>query len=260
MMSKLPYLNKLAISIFFSILFSPQVISQSLLETSMESRYQLDLQVSQSELDKVIPDGWTIEIRDRGAAKDANLRVIFIERITVNGADGSPVGDGTNILVYLAAPVKNPSGESVQLIIGGMTADPADSPGPFGNYLAASNNRFDRITNSRDGQVVETQEWEFEAVTGEFIKMTISFERGIGALRPVRERLYCSNKSPAYCELSKQQQMLDIMRNVTTKPEDRVKDFSFSAGGGSYAGIFDGTERVLSWDNILWVKQEIFDQ
>lgn len=259
-MTRLSYLNILPIYFLYSLLFSPHVISQSLLETSMESRYQLDLQVSQSELDKVIPDGWTMEIRDRGAAKDANLRVIFIERITVNGADGNPVGDGTNILVYLAAPVKNPDGESVQLIIGGMTADPADSPGPFDNYLAASNNRFDRITKSRDGQVVETQEWEFEAVTGEFIKMNINFERGIGALRPVRERLYCSNKSPDYCQLSKQQQMLDIMRNVTTKPEDRVKNFSFSAGGGSYARIFDGNERVLSWDNILWVKQEIFEQ
>lgn len=43
MMNKLPYLNTLAITIIFSILFSPQVISQSLLETSLESRYQLDL-------------------------------------------------------------------------------------------------------------------------------------------------------------------------------------------------------------------------
>jgi hypothetical protein len=49
--------------------------------------------------------------------------------------------------------------------------------------------------------------------------------------------------------------VLDILRNVTTTPPDRVKEFSFKAGGGSYAKLFDGTERLLSWDNILWINR-----
>jgi hypothetical protein len=30
-----------------------------------------------------------------------------------------------------------------------------------------------------------------------------------------------------------------------------VRDFSFKGSGGSYSKLFDGTEKVLSWDNIL---------
>ena len=40
-------------------------------------------------------------------------------------------------------------------------------------------------------------------------------------------------------------------------PPNRVRGVSFTAGGDSYAGLFDGTERVLSWDNIVWTNREV---
>ena len=29
------------------------------------------------------------------------------------------------------------------------------------------------------------------------------------------------------------------------------------AGGGSYGKLFDGTEKLLSWDNILWINRGV---
>ena len=52
-------------------------------------------------------------------------------------------------------------------------------------------------------------------------------------------------------------EVLDILKNVTTNPPDRVKEFSFKASGGSYAKLFDGTEKLLSWDNILWINRTV---
>ena len=51
--------------------------------------------------------------------------------------------------------------------------------------------------------------------------------------------------------------MLDILRNVTTTPPDRVKEFSFKGSGGSYSKLFDDTKKVLSWDNILWINRSV---
>jgi hypothetical protein len=34
-------------------------------------------------------------------------------------------------------------------------------------------------------------------------------------------------------------------------PPDRVREFSFKASGGSYAKLFDGSEKLLSWDCAL---------
>ena len=231
--------------------------AQTLVESSAEARFQLDMQVPQAGLMPFIPPGWTTNVSTRGPAKDANLRAIFIERLTINGPEGRPVGDGSNILVYLTVPVTNPEGDNVQLVIGGITEDPADAPGPFGVYLPATTHTLRRTTTSGSGPIMETQDWVFAAATGERLEMHITFERGVGTRRPASDRRFYSAKDPNFFEISRQQQVLDILRNVTTTPPDRVREWSFTAGGGSYSGLFDGTEKELSWDNIVWLNREV---
>jgi hypothetical protein len=52
-------------------------------------------------------------------------------------------------------------------------------------------------------------------------------------------------------------QVLDSLRNTTTNPPGRVKEFSIKIGGGSYAKLFGGNEKLLSWDNILWINRPV---
>ncbi len=167
------------------------------------------------------------------------------------------MGDGSNILVYLTVPVTNPDGDNVQLVIGGITEDPADAPGPFGVYLPATTHTLQRTTTSGSGPIIETQDWVFAAATGERLEMHITFERGVGSRRPARDRRFYSAKDPNFFQISRQQQVLDILRNVTTTPPDRVREWSFTAGGGSYSGLFNGNEKELSWDNIVWLNREV---
>ena len=198
-----------------------------------------------------------MNVSTQGPAKDANLRVIFIERLTVHDAEGRPVGDGSSLLVYLTVPATGPNGENVQLVIGGLTEEPADAPGPFGVYLPATTHTLHRIVSTGTNPILETQEWVFAAASGERFEMHITFERGVANRGAVRDTRFHSAKDPSKYEISRQQQVLDILRNVTTNPRDRVRNFSFHGGGGSYAALFDGTERVLSWDNILWLDREV---
>jgi hypothetical protein len=87
--------------------------------------------------------------------------------------------------------------------------------------------------------------------------MHITFERGVGNKGNPSDTKFYSAKDPSVYQISRQEQVLDILRNVTTNPPDRVKAFSFKASGGSYARLFDGTEKVLSWDNILWINRSV---
>jgi hypothetical protein len=233
--------------------------AQKLVEYSAETRFQLDLRVPDTALAAFLPEGWTPNIATQGAAKDANLRAVFIDRLTVNGPDGKPVGStGSNRLVYLVAPVKDPSGANVQLVIGGLTEDPADAPGPFGVYLLATTHRLQRSTSSSgSGPILESQDWVFAAATGEHLEMHILYARGVANKGNPAEIKFYSAKNPSFYQISKQEQVLDILRNVTTNPPDRVKEFSFKASGGSFARLFDGTEKVVSWDNILWINRSV---
>jgi len=233
--------------------------AQKLIEYSAEARFQLDLHVPDAALMPLIPTGWTLNVATQGNAKDANLRAVFIDRLTVNGPDGKPVGTtGSNRLVYLVAPVKDPDGAAVQLVIGGLTEDPADAPGPFGVYLLATTHKVQRSTSSGSGPILDSQDWVFAAATGEHLELHIKYERGVANKGNPAEVKFYSAKNPSFYQISKQEQVLDILRNVTTTPPDRVKEFSFKGSGGSYAKLFDGTEKSLSWDNILWINRSVF--
>jgi hypothetical protein len=227
-------------------------------ESSLETRFQLDLHVPDAVLATYLPEKWTSSVAAQGPAKDCNLRAVFIDRVTVNGPDGKPMGKGSNRLVYLVAPVKDPSGANAQLVIGGLTEDPTDAPGPFGVYLAATSHTMQRTsTASASGPILDTQDWVFSAAGGEHLELHIKYERGTGNKGNPSETRFFSAKTPTFYQISKQEQVLDILRNTTTNPPDRVKEFSFKGAGGSYAKLFDGTEKVLSWDNILWINRTV---
>ena len=233
-------------------------VGQTLLEYSAEARFQLDFHVPDAPLNAMLPPGFTLNVATQGPAKDANIRVIFVDRLTINGADGKPVGKGSSRQVYLAAPVKDPSGANAQLIVGGLTDEPADAPGPFGNYLLATTHTMQRSTSSMGtGPVTDAQDWVFQAASGEHLELHIKYEHGVGNKGAAADVKFYSAKSPSVAQLSRQEQVLDILRNVTTNPPDRVKEFSFKGSGGSYAKLFDGTERVLSWDNIVWLNRSV---
>lgn len=231
--------------------------AQTLLENSAEARFQLDLAVPQAALDAFLPSGFTMNVAAQGPAKDCNLRAIFIDRLSISAPDGKPVGKGSNRLVYLAAPVKDASGANAQLIIGGLTADPTDAPGPFGNYIHATSVTAHRTIKGESGTVLETQDWVFKAASGEQLEMHITFERGVSNRGAASETKFYSAKRPTTYQISKQEQVLEILRNPTTNPPDRVKSFSFKGGGGSFAKIFDGTEKPVSWDNIMWIMRSV---
>jgi hypothetical protein len=232
----------------------------TMVEFSNETRFQLDLHVSEAALAAYLPPGWTPNVAAQGAAKDANLRAIFIDRVTINGPDGRPLGAGAHRVIWLAAPVKEPGGTNVQLIIGGLTDDPANVPGPFGNFLLATTHAMQRTTTGNPtaaGPTIDTQDWNFTAATGEHVEMHLKYEKGVGNKGNPNDARFYSAKNPTFFQISRQEQVLDILRNTTTNPPDRVKEFSFKGAGGSYAKLFDGTEKALSWDNIVWINRTV---
>ena len=247
------------VAVCVAAVLTPLAKSETLQEFSSEARFQLDLHVPDAALATFLPAGWTPNVAAQGAAKDANLRAVFIDRITINGPDGKPAGKtGTNRLVYLVAPVKDPMGANVQMVIGGLTEDPADAPGPFGVYLLATTHSMQRSTSSGSGSMMDSQDWVFGAASGEHLEMHIKYERGVGNKANPNDVKFYSAKNPGFFQISRQEQVLDILRNVTTTPPDRVKEFSFKASGGTYSKLFDGSEKVLSWDNIIWIHRSVF--
>lgn len=235
-----------------------RAMAQTPVESSAETQFQIDLKVPEDALKPFLPAGFTSFVATQGPAKDCNLRVVFIDRVTINSPDGKPLGKGSNQLVYLVAPAKDAAGNSVQLVVGGITEDPANAPGPFGNYLLATTHEMRRTTTAgASGPILDTQDWNFTAKSGEHHELHVKYERGNANLRKGADVKFYSAKEPATYQIFHQEMILDILRNTTTNPPDHVKEFSLKMGGGSFGKLVSNTTPVLSWDNVLWANRTI---
>jgi hypothetical protein len=230
--------------------------AETFVEHSSEVRMQLDFVVADAALKKMLPEGWEPVVAKAGPAKDCNIRMIFIDRVDITGKDGTPVG--SNQLVYLAVPIKKTGTEVAgQMIVGGLTADPKDVPGPFGVYEAATTHRMTRATNAVAGQPIEVDEnWEFAAADGATMAIHVKYERGV-ARKGGSEVKFFSGKDPSSYQIFKIEQGLDIMRNATVQVKDKVKEFSYKASGGKLGALFDGTEKVVSIDAFHWYNRTV---
>ena len=235
-----------------------QAHAETLVEFSAETQMQLDFHVPDAALAAMLPAGFEPSIATAGPAKDANLRMVFIDRGDITGPDNKPLGRGSNQLVYLIIPIKQVATGTVgQLVLAGITADPADAPGPFGVYLPASTHRMQRATVAGDGAPLTEEHWEFAASSGERMEVHLKYARR-GAPKAAAEVKFFSGQDPAKFQIFKYERGLDIMRNATVNVGDRVGEFSYKASGGRIGALFDGSERVLSIDAIHWSNRATY--
>jgi len=242
----------------FGLGLSGPAAAETFVEQNAEFRMQLDFVVPDAALRKFLPAGWEPNIATQGPAKDCNLRLIFIDRIDITDEKGQP--QGSSGLVYLAIPVKQ-SGTSTlgQMIIAGLTTDPKDAPGPFGNYRLATTHRMDRSVVGGSGkQVVMEENWQFAAADGERLEVHLKYERAPARRNPAQTVKFFDPKNPDAYQIFKVESGLDIMRNATVPIRDRVTEFSYKAAGGRLAPLFDGTEKVVSIDSFHWYNRAVY--
>jgi hypothetical protein len=224
------------------------VQAQTVVAQTAEHRYQLDFHVNDAALARFLPQGWAPDVATQGTAKDCNVRLIFIERVAVLGGDGKPGTPPTQRLAYLAVPVKQATtGATGQMIIHGLTDTASDVPGWFGVNQLATKVRTSRSQSSAGGKVVGREDWTLAAATGEHFELHVEYEPAVFLMRGGDTKFFHPT-DPSQYQIVKANQVLDIQRNTTTNPPDRVTHFSYKAGGGRIAALFDGTQKVLSWD------------
>ena len=170
--------------------------AESMVEFSSETRFQFDLKVPDAALASYLPAGFTPNVAAQGAAKDCNLRRSPSTASRSMAPTAAALGKGSNRLVYLVAPVKDPTGANVQLVIGGLTEDPADA-GPFGNssgreYTSKIHDIFRRRTDNRFAGL------NFAAATGEHLQLHIKYERGVGNKGNPADTKFDSAKNPSF--------------------------------------------------------------
>jgi len=236
---------------------SPALAQEKFVSSNMDVRTILSFKVSDAAVAKLLPAGWETVIATQGPAKDANLRLIFIDRVDVTNPDNTP--KTTDQLVYIAIPVKQTGTNNAgQMIINGLVSDAKEAPGPFGNYVHASSVKSSRSFNTANGVTQGEENWEFIGANGERLEAHVKYERGPARRNPTAEVKFFNPGNPSAYRIFKVDSGLDIMKNASVPVKDRVKEFTYKATGGNIGALFDGTEKVLSWDSFHWYNRGIY--
>src|SRR5215475_4279128 len=232
--------------------------ADTLLENTAEFRFQLDFHVNDAALQKLLPAGWETAIATQGPAKDANLRLIFIDRVDVTNPDNTP--KTTDQLVYIAIPVKQTGTNNAgQMIINGLVSDAKQAPGAFGTYVHAPSVKVSRSVSTVEGVTLGEENWEFVGANGERLETHVKYERGAARRNATAEVKFFDPSNPSAYQIFKVDSGLDIMKNASVPVKDRVKEFTYKATGGNIGALFDGTEKALSWDSFHWYNRAIYN-
>ncbi len=231
--------------------------ADTLVENSAEFRFQLDFHVNDAALQKLLPAGWEAAIATQGPAKDANLRLIFIDRVDVTNPDNTP--KTSDQLAIIEIPIKQTgTNNAVRMIINALVSDPKEAPGPFGSYVHATSVKASRSLNTAGGVTQGEENWEFLGANGERLETHVKYERGAARRNPAAEVKFFNPSNPSAYQIFKVDSGLDIMKNASVPVKDRVKEFSYKATGGNIGTLFDGAEKVLSWDSFHWYNRGIY--
>ena len=226
---------------------APAPPPMTVLTQSSEYRFQLDFHVGDAALAKLLPAGWVSNAATQGAAKDANIRLIFIDASNIVGPDNRVLGKGKDLLVYIAAPVRTADGSATgQMILGGISQNNADAA--FGVMDKASDAKVTRTVSAASGVDLVSEDWDITAANNAHATLHVEYISAPANKSATAVNFY-NPANPAMMQIFRTEQATDVTRNITTNPPDRVREFSYSAKGGKFATLFDGTEKPLSWDS-----------
>jgi hypothetical protein len=145
------------------------------------------------------------------------------------------------------------------MIINGLVSDAKEAPGAFGTYVPATSVKAGRSFSTQSGVTTGEENWEFVAGNGQRMEVHLKYERGAARKNPTNEVKFFNPSNPSAYQIFKVDSGLDIMKNASVPVKDRVKEFSYKVTGGPIGALFDGTEKVLSWDSFHWYNRGIYN-
>lgn len=199
---------------------------------------------------KLLPEGW--EPAPVGNLGDANLFVAFLDWLAVQTPDGTPGEPGR--FVTLIAPVRKTGSEAVvSMILAGWSSNPAEVPGPYGNFTLAKASVDYRYRTDAGGRLNTEESWDFADEAGDAIAFRLNIARGQSRHIRQENRVYSAAK-PEFYRINKSEIEYDLFAGPQL---DDPLVLSFKATGPKLEPLFDGSQKLVGVTAIRWGTHQI---
>jgi hypothetical protein len=243
--------HKLAYCFFYCVFIATTFLlinpagAETMVQSNVDSRVIVALQVSTPALQKWLPKGWLIYTAAQGPFKDANLFVIFDDRSYAVDASGKPSSTGNERFVVLVVPVANPkSDKPTYMVIGGYSANPEDIPGPYKNFKKASVRRVQALDGNDMDPGTGDDAWTVQIGNTGTIELRFKHQRSIPARSKVEQHIY-SSIDPGFYRIYRVDQTTDLIKGIPVKV-DRLQSYQFNVKVPELQEMFDGSEKLVA--------------
>lgn len=256
-------LRRLALLIFIvtlsmgSLLLPHSALAEALVESSVETRTVLAFRVGHSALQRWVSEPLLITAMPGGPFKDANLFVVFMDKLVKLDAQGNAASPGNDRAVIFAALAKRPEAEKLDFhVIRIFTANSQAVPGAYKNSVLASVRREQALKAVDLEPGTEEQHWDIRDSAGGMIEFRLRCQRGLPTPGNVEQYVY-SAVEPDFFRIYRIDQGIDVVKSLSAGI-DRVQDYQFRITAAELRELFDGTEQLVSIATLPWYLRQIF--
>lgn len=254
MRNVLTALAVLAASFVLAALPAAAQDKEKLFAADLSARTVLAFKVPDAVVQKLLPAEFELNSPTAGPSKGFNLSITLIDYLMVQDPEGKPLPAPITVTMLIPAK-KTASGEAVNVVVGGFTAQAA-APGPYFIQGAAKTTVDRRSRTDADGKTIIDESWVMKADDGSALEIELQFARGVPARGKVEAKLYSAAK-PEFYRIYRFEQAADVVRS-TSAGIDRTSRFSFNSSGPKLAPVFDGSQQLISITSVPFYSRSIY--
>jgi hypothetical protein len=229
----------------------PALAADKYVGGNSDVRTILAFKAADAAVQKFLPEGWELDVATNGPAKDVNLRVTFIDRLSAQDADGKALPQAR--IVTLSIPAKKKGSETRGTMLFVVYTSGA-SGGPYGVSVNAQTKMERKVAIDAAGAASVEESWQVQAPDGNSIQLQIQYSRGVPAPAKAESLLYSAVK-PDFYRIYRYEQSADVVRGAGV---DRVQKVVIKAAGPKLAPLLDGSEQLLGVTSVPWYARQTY--
>jgi hypothetical protein len=232
----------------------PALAQEKLVGTYGEVRTVLGFKVTESALQKIVPTDWQSNPVSNGPSKGANVFLVLIDTITMQGPDGKPENPSQGAVLVFPAK-KTGTEATVPMVFAGFVSSASNVPGAYGAFELAKATVARNTRTDPGGKSSVDESWEFSADDNAGISVQLQFAQAATARTKLESRVYAA-KTPEFYRIYRIEQASDLVRS-SEAGVDRVQKVTFKIKGSNTGQLFDGSEKLVSIASIPWYTRQV---
>ena len=239
-----------------AVALTPTTYAETLVQQNVDNNVVVTLRVAQAEAQSWLPAPWQVNPVASGPNKDANLLLVFFDRLLNLDGGGKPAAGGAERGLAVVVPAKNSKTDEIaNYVVRIYTSNPQSVPGAYKNSAPATIQRDQTLKGADTSSGVVNEVWTLRDSSGGAVEFRTQYQRGVPA-RSKQETKTRGGPDPEFFRIYRVDQGVDVVKSVPTGI-DRTQNTQLRVTMAELRKLFDGSEQIVSISAVPWNLRQV---